>query len=228
MIRSGGRSRACVRIGGTFLVVLAFFATGCGGPGLRPILDGERRESSPLPATALLPVDALGGSLWLRQHVTIRWDGREEGFDAVLQKRKGRLLLLGLGPMNTLGFRLELGREGVVFENHSGREMPFRPEHVLADVQRVFYPWIVDEPACSGCIRRATRAGLGVVERIGDRHLEERRFLDLDHPERGEIVVRYESWREGGSVPARAILENTWYGYELTIETIASETLDPP
>ncbi|HEB91617.1 MAG TPA: DUF3261 domain-containing protein [Deltaproteobacteria bacterium] len=225
MIRNQAWNR--FRTGSMLATAFVLCATACAGPGLHPGRIGKRAEPLEPLAEKLLPVDRLAGSLWLRQHVTVRWSGGEEAFDAVLQKREGRLLLLGLGPMNTPGFRLELGREGVVFENRSGRPMPFQPEHILADVQRVFYPWI-DGPDCSGCVRRARRSGLDVVERIGDRHLEERRFRDSAHPDRGEIVIRYETWRKGESVPTRVNLHNAWYGYALEIETLASETLDRP
>ena len=205
-------------------VGLVLILAGCASLGSHR---GEEDAEAPVPETeSLLPVDALEASLSMRQRVTIRWGEREEGFDAVLQKRDGELLLVGLGPMNTLGFRLELGSRGVVFENRSGREMPFRPEHILADVQRVFYPWITDLPACLDCVRRATRIGLDVEERIGMEYLEERRFGNPLRPDLGEIVVRYESWLEDAFVPSRAVLENGWYEYELTIETLQAERLD--
>ena len=174
----------------------------------------------------LLPVGALREDLVMKQSVSLRWQDREESFEAVLQKRGNELLLVGLGPMNTVGFSLTLDDRGVTFENRTGRELPFLPERILADVQRVFYPWIEEDSICSNCRREAMRAGLEIRERIGDDFLEERRFSVSGRPERGELVVRYEGWIDGFSVPRRAILSNGWFGYELTIDTTSVERIE--
>ena len=161
-----------------------------------------------------------------QQRITVQWADREERFDAVLQKRGQTLLLVGLGPMNTVGFSLSLDDRGVTFDNRSGREMPFRPERILADVQRIFYPWIEEGSPCLECERREIRAGLEVRERIGARFLEERSFRVVDRPDRGEIVVRYEGWTNGSLAPSRAILRNGWFGYQLIIDTTSAERID--
>ena len=174
----------------------------------------------------LLPVGALREDLVMKQTVSVRWQDREESFEAVLQKHGSELLLVGLGPMNTVGFSLTLDDRGVTFENRTGQELPFLPERILADVQRVFYPWIEENPICSNCRREGMRAGLEIRERIGDGFLEERRFSVSGRPERGELVVRYEGWIDGFSVPRRAILSNGWFGYELSIDTTSVERIE--
>ncbi len=130
------------------------FLSSCAGISLNQCEPGRGSESdwsnvtpdaSDDAAVALLPFDDLHENLLMRQHVTVKWADGEEGFDAVLQKRRDSLLLLGLGPMNTVGFKLTLDDHGVRFDNSSGREMPFQPERILADVQRVFYPWIKED-----------------------------------------------------------------------------------
>jgi hypothetical protein len=175
---------------------------------------------------ALLPAGVLRDDLLMQQRITVQWADREERFDAVLQKSGQTLLLVGLGPMNTVGFSLSLDDRGVTFDNRSGREMPFRPERILADVQRIFYPWIEEGPPCLECERREIRAGLEVRERIGARFLEERSFRVVDRPDRGEIVVRYEGWTNGSLAPSRAILRNGWFGYQLIIDTTSAERID--
>ena len=177
-------------------------------------------------AEALLAVDVLPDDLLMQQHVTVRWADREESFAAVLQKQGNTLLLMGLGPMNTVGFNLTLDDRGVSFENRTGREMPFEPERILADVQRVFYPWIEGDPLCVDCERREIRAGLEIRERIGARFLEERSFRLVGRPERGEIVVRYEGWTNDFLAPSRAILRNGWFGYLLIIDTTSAERIE--
>lgn len=207
---------ACLGIGGAIL--------GCGA------IQTDERQSSMSDAgfdvPTLLPADALSEDIVMQQRITVKWNGREESFGAVLQKRGQELLLLGLGPMNTVGFRLSLVDRRVSFENRTGRDMPFVPERILADVQRVFYPWIEGGARCTRCDRRAIRGDLEIVEHIGDAHLEERRFLLRDRPERGEIVVRYEDWPDGAIAAHRATLSNGWFGYDLLIETTSAERLD--
>jgi len=184
------------------------------------------RSSRSTPSEFLLPVSTLARDLVLQQRVAIRWQDREERFAAVLQKRGDELLLLGLGPMNSVGFTLTLDAEGVRFENRSGRALPFEPERILADVQRVFYPWIPAEQSCTDCEQFAVRGDLEISEKIGPERLLERRFVDLSGRRSGEIVIRFEDWLEVGSVPGRAILHNGWYGYELTVETSRVEELE--
>jgi hypothetical protein len=174
----------------------------------------------------LLPVDDLAENLLMRQHITLAWPGGRESFDSVLQKRGRILLLVGLGPMNAVGFSLTLDDTGITFENRSGRDMSFRPEHILADVQRVFYPWIDKDSKCVDCERRDVRSGIEIRERIGHRDLEERSFRDVARPERGVIVVRYEGWTKDSLIPDRAILLNGWVGYQLIVETTSVERLD--
>ena len=212
-------------------VFLGWIAIGCaalrGGDEIRPTTSGPDTDAGEEAVMAmLLPVDALVGDRSMQQRVTVRWNGREESFDSVFQKRQGELLLVGLGPMNTVGFTLKLDQVGLKFENRSGRAIPFRPEHILADVQRVFYPWLEATPACQACERRGMKNGLEVYERIGDVTLEERRFRDPIRPSRGEVVIRYEDWMTDPPVPKRAVLDNGWFGYELTIETWSVDRLE--
>ncbi len=197
-------------------------------------------EATPPFREVLLPVSALPVDLLLRQRVSIRWSDGEESFEAVLQKRDSQLLLLGLGPMNAVGFSLSLDEAGVHFENRSGRPLPFEPERILADVQRVFYPWIEsgglddDGAGCRNCRRQASRGGFEVEEQFADYALELRRFRLHEASERvsrggakaeAEILVRYERWHVDGVVPLRATLTNGFFDYVLTIDTSSVERL---
>jgi hypothetical protein len=186
----------------------------------------ESSKADPF-AHSLLPVSDLGPDLLMRQRVTIAWRDREERFEAVLQKRGDVLLLLGLGPMNAVGFVLTLDDRGVEFENRTDRAVPFDPERILADVQRVFYPWLGDASTCLECERRTIREGIEVVERIGASGLVERRFTPIDPPQSPSIVVVYQQpWLEDGLIPALAVLRNDSAGYELTVVTDSVERID--
>ncbi len=173
----------------------------------------------------ILPVDTFTQSFMLRQHVTARYRNREDGFDAVLQKRMGELTLVGLGPMGTVGFAVTLTDAGITLRNDSGRDVPFEPSYILADVQRVFYPWL-DGAAPDDGSRDGIHDDLAVTERYAGGRLVERRFTRIAEPERGDVVITYEGWTaENPIAPARVVLVNGWYGYTLEIDTF-DVTLD--
>ncbi len=209
-------------------------------------IDGQRvgaREGAKEFAAALLPAGAWPGRHFIRQWVVIRWQEREERFEAVLQKEADALLLVGLGPMGRVGFRISLEDEALGFENHSGRTLPFSPAYILADVQRIFYPWLEEAERCRRCDREGVRLGFDIRElRVGGR-LVERRFSLADQPELGEVVVRYrgpdEEPEPSGETPRqetsvqetklrRATLRNDWAGYEIEVEYLSLEPVPKP
>ncbi len=187
-------------------------------------------------ARTLLPVDAWGDTRVLRQRVRIEWGGGSESFDAVLQRRPGELSLVGLGPMNLVGFRLTLrasaesqgGLEQVDFENRSGRALPFTPTHMLADVQRAYYPWLPGVPDCRACERSGWWGSVAIWEKVGERHLEQRRFAIRDALDQGSVVIRYSDWQGEPAVPRQIEIANGWLGYRITIETLESLAVDDP
>jgi hypothetical protein len=178
----------------------------------------------------LLPANALPGQFVIQQSVTVRWmaaEGPEEAtFDAALQRRGDSLLLLGFGPMKQVGFELLLEDGRVRFENRTGRKVPFRPEDILADVQRVFYPWIESGGDCTECERRGRRLALDVEERIGKALLEERRFRFHERPELGVVLIRYSGDRLFGVVPTECDVSNEWFGYRLEIRSHRMDRID--
>lgn len=225
------------------LVVLVVLSSSCrslpvaaprDGLDLRPlaqrIADPARVRQIEAIALALLPVDAWPTQRVLRQRVRIEWSGGNESFDAVLQRRPGELSLVGLGPMNLVGFRLSLlaagpgsgGPDALEFENRSGRALPFSPAHILADVQRVFYPWLRELPDCRSCERSGRRESVVVWEKLADDRLVERRFEIPAAREAGDVRIRYADWQGDPAVPRQVVVENGWFGYRITIETLES------
>ncbi len=216
---------------GLVLVLSMVLLAGCTTMKCRGGVEGARVpgiESSPEPSEALelLPVSALRDDLVLRQRVTIRWLDGEESFEAVLQKRESELLLLGLGPMNVVGFSLRVDEGGVHFENNSGRDLPFSPTRIIADIQRVFYPWIDQEADCGACERRGAWGQVQVIERIGSEALEERRFERVGVDGGWQIVISYQDWIRDTSIPGLATLRNDALGYQLIVETKSVELID--
>ena len=145
-----------------WILLLGVLASGCRTPSqgvfydvTEPVVQAdEEAEAERAGSRALLlPAEALAETFVLRQTVTVRWSDEtgqvdEASFDAAIQRQGESLLVLGLGPMGRVGFTLSLEKGKVFFENRTGRDLPFAPERMLADVQRVYYPWLDDAPEC--------------------------------------------------------------------------------
>ncbi|MCB9506413.1 MAG: DUF3261 domain-containing protein [Myxococcales bacterium] len=186
-------------------------ASGCGGArGRGAVL----AELAPLDAGPLLPPDTFAPDFAWRQRVTATWPTGVERFDAVVQKRGGVLTMIGLSPMGSPGFVISLDTNGVVtLDNRSGRELPFDPTYVIADVQRAFYPW----PDTLGVVR--------LDEATNSDGTRVRRFIRTDAPERGEVRVELGATAIGDDVPASVSLTSGWFGYSLEIETVEQQRL---
>lgn len=194
--------------------------------------DGARRGSRLL----LLPAEALPETFVLRQTVTVRWTdeaGQADtaSFDAVIQRQGGSLLLLGLGPMGRVGFTLSLVKGKISFENRTGRNLPFDPERMLADVQRVYYPWLDATPECGDCVRTGRRGGFAIEEHHEQGRITRRRFVPLAKSamgagEAGGIEVLYSGEPAFGGVLRDARLLHEGFGYEIELETLHIDWID--
>lgn len=171
----------------------------------------------------LRPPAQMGPDIQWQQRVTAHWEGKPRSFDAVLSKTEGEIMLIGLGPMKSPGFIVRFDGEDVEFENRTKQEVPIDPGYIMLDVQRVFFPWI---PGEAGEGTRTHRVDGELVEETwAAGKLVERRFRREDGRPEGEIVVRYEGWEPGADAPAKAVLENGWFGYRLEIETLVQQRI---
>jgi len=189
-------------------------------------IGGDAPHATEAPASAersaesvqLLPIEAWPRDVSLRQRVEIHWgedDAQSARFEAVLEKRDGTLMLVGLGPMSRPGFVIRATDDGLDVTNRMGRELPFDPAHILADVQRVFYPW--DREVTDVVIEETFEA---------DR-LVERRFRRSSGEPSGTIRVAFEpGWYAALGVPRSARVENGWFGYTIVVETFEANLLE--
>ena len=175
----------------------------------------------------LRPPSALGADVLWQQRVTATWgDERGRSFDVAVQKRGDTLTLIGLSPLGSTGFVVELRGDAITHHAPAGEELPFPPRFLLLDVERVFFPWLAAEPASDG-ERAAVVGEERVVEQVQGGRVRERRFTRLDGRPRGTIVVRYD-WSEGdGAAASQAELDNGWFGYRLSIRTLQETPLPP-
>jgi hypothetical protein len=172
--------------------------------------------------------DALSYDFQWRQHVTARWPTGTQSFDAVLLKRGGELTMVGLSPLGLPGFVLRLDAGGQLHvENRTGKPLPFEAAYVVADVQRVFFPWLAQPaPGWSG-EQKGQRAEQTIAERYEAGRLSERRFERDTAQGREQVVIRYPGFKASAEQPAppRAELENPLLRYGLVIETLEQEHL---
>ena len=164
-----------------------------------------------------------------RQHVSATWgDGVQRGFDAAMMKNGDSLVVASLSPMGGIGFAITLRGTTIEMQNNGPEELPFPPRFILLDVQRAFYPWLPGSGgARSDGQHEAIVDGEHVVESWLDGRLMERRFARVDGQPRGTIAIRYQWDRADWIAPVRTVMDNGWFGYRLTVETLEETLLEP-
>lgn len=183
-----------------------------------------------VPPPALLAPSTLSFDFQWRQRVTARWPTGTHSFEAVLQKRAGELMLVGLSPLGLPGFVFKLSESGALHvENRTGQALPFEPAYVVADVQRVFFPWLSAPAAGFSGERSGQRAETQVFERYRVGQLQERQLTRTTPSGMERIEIRYFGAEHPGpspkDAPDRAELKNQLLGYELVIETVEQTRL---
>jgi hypothetical protein len=212
------RSRAKPRASTRNLALIALLLGAC----------GPKPTTSPPSAAvqeSLRPPSALGYDFMWRQRVIAEWPTGKQEFEAVLQKRNGELTLLGLSPMGLPGFVLTLHENGsITVENRMDRELPFEPAYILADVQRVFFPWLAAvEPAFEG-ERQGSVGAQQITERYAAGRLVSRDFRRAETPDQA-VHIEYGATPAGGDAAAHVALDNGLHRYRLVIETFEQQRL---
>lgn len=199
------------------LLLCAALALGCAG----------RRHAVNVPPQemgSLVPTGEIRGAFLYRQRVTARRPGHDEvSFDAVLQKQGDTLTMLGLTPFGTRAFVLQQRGLAVEFTSYMPGELPFPPRFILLDLHRTLFVTLGAQPPDGE--RRGVRDGESVREVWRGGRLMERRYERVDGHPAGAIEVRYEGGMAGQEPPDTVEYRNGWYGYALTITTLARQAL---
>ena len=196
----------------------------CGGVPPRP--DGPPPE---YPGTLLEVGDlrsppALGEAFAHEQRVRTIYPEGEQSFRAVVQLRGEQLVLVGFGPHGGRGFVLTQNGADIDFESHLPGELPFPPEFMLHDIQRVWFIGL-EGPLPDG-EHHAEVDGETVTERWEAGRLRERTFV---RPGReGQIHVDYGEGLGGNEPPEVVTMDNGWFGYQLELTTLSHQRIDPP
>jgi hypothetical protein len=185
-------------------------------------------HGAPPPSSAALPAptarelprpDAIPGTFTVRQKLTARSAHGGGSFEAVLQKRPGELLLVGLTPYGSRAFVLRQTDADVQFTSYIPRDLPFPPTFMLLDVHRVLDAWL--GPGLASGPRSGTVGAERVDERWRDGKLVERRFTRVAAvagAPRGDVTITYSGDGPAG-LAALVTIENQRFGYTLTVES---------
>ena len=174
-------------------------------------------QAADYPGTLRQPT-ALPLEVMWHQHVTAHWgEGQQRGFEAAVQRQADALTVLGMSPMGSVGFAIVQRPDGIDVDHRMPDPLVFPPRFILLDVQRVFYPWL-GEPVDNG-ERVGNVDGERVRETWQGGRLQQRSFTRNDGTPPGDITIRYAWDRADWQAPTRAVLDNGWFGYSLTIET---------
>ncbi len=191
---------------------------GCSGqPVPRPKLTAEMYP------WRLRDPSALGRDFLWQQRLTVKVGQREDSLTVAVQKRGNALTLIGLTPFNTKAFLLRQDGGEVQFQAFVNRELPFPPRFVLIDVQRAYMALATDATPAQFGYKSWPLDGEQIDEQYADHQLTERKFRRLDGQPQGTVRIRYQGRWPGGA-PRRVVIDNGWFGYSLTVETLA-ETL---
>ena len=121
-------------------VALSAILVACGGP--PPVSQASSAPEYPgellAPAELRSPV-ALGNAFALEQRVRTEYPDGSEEFRAVLQLNGDQMVLIGFGPHGGRGFTLQQDETAITFDSQLPRELPFPPDFMLRDIQRVWF-----------------------------------------------------------------------------------------
>lgn len=192
------------------------------------------REQGNYPGTLQAPQALATEAVW-QQRVTAKWQApgeapQERGFDAALQRTGDALTVIGLSPMGSVGFSIQQTLSGIEVVNNMEDQLVIPPRFILLDVQRTFFPWIATDGSRARLVNgtHSTEVhGEEIHEVWLDGRLQQRTFRRLDNQPAGQIRIRYEWLNPDWALPSKAVLDNGWFGYQLTILTHSETRLAP-
>ncbi len=195
------------------IIVLTWFLVAC-GPARMP--SAPTSYPGTLRAVGSIPTD-----FFARQFVHGAYGPRKIAFEAVLQKRGDRLVLMALTPYGAPALTLEQTGSEVKVTSRLEEPLPFEPRYVMLDIHRALFlglesdaregtvcAHVQDEDVCE------TRQAGAIIRRTFAREGYQ-----------GRIVVDYQAGYRPFTPPPKLTLHNPWFGYALTIETLETRPL---
>lgn len=200
------------------LVVLLSLAA-CNGPPERPPTELDYPG-------VLVPASEVPGAFLWRQQIAAEYGPRTVSFEAVLQKKGEKVVVLGLTPYGTRAFVIEQVGTSFSFTNHLPPEhaLPFPPRSILLDIHRAWFMTLPGAPHVDG-EHSGVREGEQVTEVWRGGRIVERRYRRLEGPPPGEIRVTYGAGMRDLEPPEEAVVDNAWFGYRLVVKTVERKDL---
>ena len=213
---------------------------------------GTPKEADWPTAGILLAPATRPGDFLDRQRIVATYKGHTASFDAVVQKKGNELTLVGLTPFGSRAFVLRQVGGEASFESFVPQTLPFPPNYILVDVERVFFPWtdaappteairqfshdgeIVTERWQAGRLLRRTFSRDGTSPALPERGRNDERTSpaspergrNASSPSPGQIVVDYDGgMASDGTPPPHVSFDNGQFGYHLDITTLIHQNL---
>ena len=119
--------------------------------------------------------------------------------------------------MGSVGFSIQQTPTTIDVVNNMAEQMVIPPRFILLDVQRAFFPWN-DTPLQNG--ERSEQQNDELITEVWrNSKLTKRTFRRLDQRPEGTITITYTWGNPDWVLPTRTVLDNAWFGYQLTIVT---------
>jgi hypothetical protein len=191
------------------LVMAVLWLAGC----------GPRAGGPPAPVypCTLRPLATLTPDFTVRQHIEATGHGRSGGFDAVLQKKGDKLVLVGL-VAGVRAFVLEQDGDRVSFDQSMGPPLPFPPAYAIIDIHRAYWKRLprAADAATTGTVK-GELDGEAVEEVWSNGNLIERRFFRPELP--GAVRIEYgPGCTAERCLPASVRIVNEWLGYTIRVD----------
>jgi hypothetical protein len=176
-----------------WLLVVAMLLMGCAGPHRT----GAQQES--LRYYPLLLPSSYGGTLIIEQFL----DGwaKEERFQlhSQLEIDANQILVVGFTAFQTRAFALRFDGKSVKFENFTDRRIPFPPEMIISDIQKILWPALPNQRGWSIVDDAVARVRLVFFE--------------------GQVVTRIQ-YQGTSPLNGEVELVDLLYGYQFRIRTL--------
>jgi hypothetical protein len=166
---------------------------------------------------ALVPVSEIQEDFLLDQRVRIRSRDANASLRVAVEKRGSRLVLIGLNELGAKLFTVIQTQGDVEVDALHPAVVPVSPLDLLRDLHRIRFLGADTPPDARGRAE-ALRDGTRISEYWSRGALRHRSFARESQPERGEVVVHFDS-------PTRVRVENAWCNYTAIIDTLSEEPL---
>jgi hypothetical protein len=154
-----------------------------------------------IPTYPLLLPSSYGAPLIVEQFLEGWANGEYFQLHSQLEIDAQRMLVLGFTPFRSKAFVLRYDGKTVEFENFTDRTMPFPPELILSDIQKVFWHALPNQ------------AGWSVVDDPTARV----RLISFE----GQLITHIQ-YQGGSPIDGDVTLIDRHYGYRLYIRTLNS------